>query len=76
MQVFNCVPTDTVLTLHQLRDHDKKPKLADTDSDAAKAHLDRVKGHLVLLPLQFLLNDNLTPAAGTKEALAPTIIWT
>lgn len=70
------MPTDAVLTLHQLRDHDKKPKLADTDPDEAKVLLDRVRGHLVLLPLQFLSNDNLTPAAGTKEALAPTVIWT
>jgi len=64
------------LTIPQLREFEKRPKLAENDPDTAKVHLERVKGHLVLLPLQFLANETLTPAPGTKEALAPTVIWT
>lgn len=35
-----------------------------------------LQGHLVLLPLNFLIEENLAPAAGTAEALLPTSLWT
>jgi len=38
--------------------------------------LKKVKGYLVLLPLLFLAEENLTPAAGTREALVPKVLWT
>ena len=42
----------------------------------ARALLERVQGHLVFLPLMFLVEENLQPNIGTKESLVPTQIWT
>jgi len=50
--------------------------MATTNPAEARVLLEKVKGHLVLLPLQFLADENLTPAAGTREALAPKVLWT
>jgi len=50
--------------------------LATNSPADAQVLLDKVKGHLVLLPLQFLSSENLSPAAGTKEALVPKVLWT
>jgi phospholipase D1/2 len=76
LKVFCCIPTDEVRTLHELREYQLRPVMARVNPDEARRQLKKVKGHLVLLPLQFLAGENLTPAAGTKEALAPTVIWT
>ena len=76
LQVFACIPTDAVLSLQQLVEYQKLPKLAHTDPDKARTYLAKVRGHLVLLPLQFLAKENLLPTAGTREALAPTVVWT
>jgi len=76
LQVFSCVPTDETLTLRELREHQQNALMATSDPDEARVLLEKVKGHLVLLPLQFLAGENLTPAAGTREALAPKVLWT
>jgi hypothetical protein len=76
LKVFCCIPTDDVRTLHELHEYQQRPVMARVDPDEARRQLRKVKGYLVLLPLQFLVSENLTPAAGTKEALAPTVIWT
>lgn len=34
------------------------------------------QGQLVLLPLHFMNEEDLTPATGTPEALLPTSLWT
>jgi phospholipase D1/2 len=75
-RVFSCVPTDAVRTLRDLHEYQRRPVLAQTDPSEARQQLRKVKGNIVLLPLQFLCEETLTPAAGTKEALAPTVIWT
>ena len=64
------------MTLRELREHHNRPVMATTKPADAKLLLQKVKGHLVLLPLQFLAAENLTPAAGTKEALVPKVLWT
>lgn len=76
LQVFSCIPTDETLTLRELREHQKRPVLATNNPAEAQVLLQKVKGHLVLLPLQFLATENLTPSAGTREALAPKVLWT
>ena len=38
--------------------------------------LEKTQGHLVLLPLEFLSGETLTPKVGTKEALTPKQLWT
>ena len=70
------MPTDHTLSLPQLRELQTQPTLATTDPDEARVLLEKVKGHLVLLPLLFLAAENLTPAAGTREALVPKVLWT
>jgi len=35
-----------------------------------------IQGHLVLLPLNFMSEEDLTPASGTPEALMPMSLWT
>jgi len=62
--------------VHELREHQKQPVLTTTNPTEARALLQKIKGHLVLLPLQFLATEDLTPAAGTREALAPKVLWT
>ena len=74
--MFRCIPTDAVRTLNELHAYQQLPVMALVDADEARRKLQKVKGYLVLLPLQFLAGENLTPATGTKEALAPTIVWT
>jgi len=62
--------------MRELREHQNQASLATTKPEDAQILLQKVKGHLVLLPLQFLAAENLTPAAGSREALAPKVLWT
>ncbi|CAH1798486.1 unnamed protein product [Owenia fusiformis] len=76
-RVFRCAPNDYALDYTLLKNYEKEyPPLAKTDPEQAKKELGRVKGHLVLFPLLFLSKVNLLPQIGTKEHMAPTIIWT
>jgi phospholipase D1/2 len=74
--VFNCIPTEEITSNQELKEHQKKPMMAQTDPERARKELKKVKGHIVLMPLQFLVRENLAPAVGTKEAFVPTIVWT
>ena len=75
-RVFPVVPTDEVKTFGQLREYLHKPKLINTDQTEARKCLDRIRGHLVLMPLHFLIDEDLTPAWGTGEKLMPATLWT
>ena len=75
-QVFNAIPTDKVRTFKQLNNLKRETPLIKSDEEEANKQLKKIQGHLVLLPLMFLCDENLIPQIGTKEALAPTIIWT
>ena len=74
--MFRCVPTDHVTTFSELRQYQSEPALCDTDPAAAEDLLHKVRGNLVLIPLQFLHKESLTPKVGQKEALLPTYLWT
>lgn len=50
--------------------------MAITDPVSASQLLSGVQGYLVLMPFFFLCDENLTPAAGTKESLMPVCLWT
>ena len=76
LQVFRCLPTDAVETFQALHEYQKKTPMSQTDPVQARQLLQKVQGHLVLMPLQFLRGENLQPTINTKEGLAPTIIWT
>ncbi|XP_067142293.1 phospholipase D1 isoform X2 [Centruroides vittatus] len=75
-KVFRCIPADEIHTYSHLRQYVSQSGLCETDPDSAKELLDKVKGYLVLFPLYFLCSENLTPAAGTKEAFMPVSLWT
>ncbi|GAB1606903.1 phospholipase D1-like [Argonauta hians] len=75
-KVFNCVPNDRISTFDELKKYNKKSALAEDDPEKAREMLKNIQGHLVLIPLTFLSNENLTPPPGAKEALLPTVLWT
>ncbi|XP_054157366.1 phospholipase D1-like [Oppia nitens] len=77
-QVFPVVPSDDVKTFGELKDYLNRPRMATTDPAEAKRLLDsQIRGHLVLIPLHFLENeDQLLPAWGTGEKLMPLTLWT
>ncbi|XP_077530546.1 phospholipase D isoform X2 [Haemaphysalis longicornis] len=75
-KVFRCIPSDSVRTFAGLREFTAIPGLAETDPDQARTELREVRGHLVDMPLDFLAEESLTPAPGTKEALMPVVLWT
>jgi len=75
-KVFAVVPTDEVRSFSQLKEYLSKPKLANTDENEAKKCLDKIRGHLVLTPLFFLCDEDLTPSWGTQEKLMPETVWT
>ncbi|XP_060530761.1 phospholipase D2 isoform X2 [Cylas formicarius] len=75
-KVFRCLPSDSVASFTDLkRFAEGKPMWVDEFSRAEKM-LDSIQGHLVLLPLNFLCNENLTPAAASVEGMMPTSLWT
>lgn len=75
-RVFPVVPTDEVKTFVQLREYLNRPKLFNTNVAEAKKCLERIRGHIVLQPLYFLQEEDLTPAWGTGEKLMPSTLWT
>ncbi|XP_078494290.1 phospholipase D1 isoform X2 [Ciona intestinalis] len=74
-KVFCCVPSDYVRKLTDIDSFQKTP-LVESDPEAAETTLQKIKGYLVLLPLLFLIDEDLTPDVMTKEAMAPTDLWT
>uniref|UniRef100_H2Z4U4 Phospholipase n=1 Tax=Ciona savignyi TaxID=51511 RepID=H2Z4U4_CIOSA len=74
-KVFCCVPSDYVRKLADIANFQRNP-LVESDGEAATTVLQKIKGYLVLLPLLFLIDEDLTPDAMTKEAIAPTDLWT
>lgn len=75
-QAFNCIPTDLVRTFEELAEYKEKQCLVDTDVEAARQLMSKVRGYLVLLPLQFLADADLQPPSTTKEGLVPDMLWT
>jgi phospholipase D1/2 len=76
MQVFNCIPTDAVSTFSQLAQYRSVINLASVDPQMAKSILHKVQGNLVLFPLFFLSQENLTLSPLGKAGLAPSTVWT
>ncbi|XP_076810877.1 phospholipase D1-like isoform X2 [Clavelina lepadiformis] len=74
-KVFKCVPSDYIRTLENIPEF-QKGQLVEQDAEAAEKELLKVNGYLVLLPLLFLIDEDLTPDVMTKEGIAPTNLWT
>ncbi|CAN8023023.1 unnamed protein product [Ixodes persulcatus] len=75
-KVFRCFPCDKARSFSALREFTAIQGLADTNPDLARTELREVRGHLVEMPKEFLAEESLTPASGTKEALMPVALWT
>ncbi|XP_011059834.1 PREDICTED: phospholipase D2 isoform X1 [Acromyrmex echinatior] len=74
-EVFHCIPTDKVVNFAILKQYQEKVSLSISDPLLAQEMVENIKGHLVDLPLNFLCNEDLKPAAGTVEGMMPTALW-
>ncbi|KAL0133503.1 hypothetical protein PUN28_000914 [Cardiocondyla obscurior] len=75
-EVFHCIPTDKVVNFAILKQYQDKVSLSISDPLLAQEMVENIKGYLVDLPLNFLCNEDLKPAAGTVEGMMPTALWT
>ncbi|XP_014232157.1 phospholipase D2 [Trichogramma pretiosum] len=73
--VFNCIPTNKVVNFQMLKEYQNEKPLSVRDPIAAQQEVQHIKGHLVDLPLDFLCNETLKPAANTVEGMMPTSLW-
>lgn len=76
MQVFKCLPVDSVHNMRELKEYTVEERLCDTDPEQAIEELKAVRGLLVYFPLKFLCEENLLPPLATKEGMAPVGLWT
>eukprot|EP00118_Oscarella_pearsei_P008910 m.48261 g.48261 ORF g.48261 m.48261 type:complete len:960 (+) comp33867_c0_seq7:82-2961(+) len=75
-EVFNCLPSGKAKDFEEVRSIRSSSSLAETDPVTAKEKLKEVKGHLVLMPVNFLADENLLPPLGTAESLVPQTTFT
>ena len=75
-EVFRCIPTEKVSDFAMLKAYQSETPLCQSNPLLAEQILTDVKGQLVDLPLHFLCDETLTPAAGTVEGIMPTSLWT
>ncbi|KAG7199959.1 hypothetical protein KM043_014388 [Ampulex compressa] len=75
-EVFHCIPTDKAVTFSMLKQYQDDTPLSVSEPLLAQEMLEQIKGHLVDMPLNFLCNEDLKPAAGTVEGIMPTALWT
>lgn len=76
IQVFKCLPHDTVHNTRELKEYTAQERLCDTNPEQAREELKAVRGLLVHFPLKFLCEENLLPPLNTKEGMAPVGLWT
>lgn len=50
--------------------------LASASPVVARNYLQKVEGHLVQFPLQFLAEESLLPPLSSKEGMIPVEVWT
>jgi phospholipase D1/2 len=82
-KLFKCVPDDTVHTYEQHRKFIPDPNkvkyghVADLDTPEVEIEeqLDKVKGHLVMFPTDYLKDENLV-GSNLMETVTPLIIFT
>ncbi|XP_067674242.1 phospholipase D1-like isoform X4 [Haliotis asinina] len=75
-KVFNCIPCDSVHSFADLKKFQAEKPLVEINQSEAEEMLKKVKGYVVLIPLNFLKYENLAPKVGTKEAILPSYLWT
>ncbi|KAM9827041.1 LOW QUALITY PROTEIN: phospholipase D1 [Neosynchiropus ocellatus] len=75
-RVFRCLPSSDVRNHLELEGFLAQPGLDKEDPARAVEELKKIRGFLVQFPLQFLLEQNLLPPIGSKEAMVPMEVWT
>ncbi|KAI4495941.1 hypothetical protein M0802_008156 [Mischocyttarus mexicanus] len=75
-EVFHCIPTNKVGNFATLKQYQDEPSLSSTDPILAQEMVENIKGYLVDMPLNFLCDEDLKPAAVTVEGIMPTALWT
>ncbi|KRZ21202.1 Phospholipase D1, partial [Trichinella pseudospiralis] len=75
-KVFCCIPSNSVRNFEQLKQYKKRLCLGEYDLLSARTLLQQLNGNLVLFPMKFLSQSNLSPSPMTKEGLAPTSLFT
>ena len=75
-EIFRCIPNDNATTIANCKKYCDEPALVRTNPKAAEDKLKEIQGHLVDLPLEFLVNEILTPPSTSKEGMMPTVLWT
>ncbi len=76
VQVFRCLPLDSIRNLHELQEHVNAQNLSLTDPEKAKEELQDIHGILVHFPLHFLCEEYLLPPFKSKERMVPMEVWT
>lgn len=74
-EVFSVIPTNEVKCTADIEDYLQKPKLYKEDKNKALERLTEIKGHLVFLPLDFLIDEPHTNYS-TQDHFIPQIVWT
>jgi len=67
-KVFRCVPADTIRHSSSISTYTSN-RLVDEDIDESRKELQNVCGNLVLLPLNFLSDEDILPAALSPEGV-------
>ena len=76
LQVFNCIPNNHICTFEELSKANRDPQSAyhfTNPKESRELLTHKVKGHLVLLPLEFLKGEQLQPHILSKEGMMPDI---
>ena len=76
-QVFPVIPTNEIKSFAQIPEYINKAKLCKVDKCKAEERLTTIKGHLVYLPLEFLIKET-TPIFNysPQDHFIPQVIWT
>lgn len=74
-QVFAVIPNDEIRRFSQIPEYMEKAKLCKVDKAKAQERLSAIQGHLVTLPLDFLINESCSNYS-PKDHFIPEVIWT
>ncbi|KRX46040.1 Phospholipase D1 [Trichinella murrelli] len=75
-KVFGCIPSNSVKNFVELKQYKKRLCLGEFDLLRARTLLEQLNGNLVLFPMKFLCQSDLSPSPITKEGLAPSSLFT
>ncbi|KPM08103.1 phospholipase D1-like protein [Sarcoptes scabiei] len=75
--VFPVIPSDQIKRLDEIGAYMEQKKLYKHNIEKAEELLSEIKGHLVKLPLQFLIDEpNLNSNYSAQDHFIPQIVWT